>query len=150
MKLHIAAAIALSVLAASSGWADSFPGAQASASNPVQDTYQETAHNECSAGACTVAFPATTHAKTLISHVSCFFELPSSASVFSAELASKTGSEFNFVGVEKYTSFSGFNVYLVNATTYLYFAQGEQPVVNVVGTAGPVSSFMCTVSGNFH
>jgi hypothetical protein len=149
MKLRYAAAIAAFILAGSGAHADPFATSR-SASNPVEDTYQETATKNCSGGVCTLTFPATTHSKTLISHVSCFFGIPSSATVFGVNLGSKTGSEANFVGIEKYDVFNGTSQYVVNAPTYLFFASGEQPTMTVVATGSQVSEFSCTVSGNYH
>lgn len=156
MRMLIVATIAASIFGAIGASADSFPAPSApssmaaNAGNPVENTYQETATGGCSTGVCSLTFPATTHAKTLVSHVSCFFQIPSSATVFSVQLGSNTGKETNFVGIEKYDNFSGFGGYVVNAPTYLFFASGEDPTVSVVASSAPVQTLICTISGNFH
>jgi hypothetical protein len=150
MKITFAMAWAASMITASNIMAAPFTPVPASnAADPAEDTYQESATQNCNSGSCTLTFHATTHAKTLVSHVSCFFQIPSAGTVFSFDLASGSGTQRNYLTVEKYGTVSGVTAYAVNASTFLFYAQGEQPYINVVATSSPIEPLSCTISGNY-
>ena len=112
--------------------------------------YQKSASTNCSAaGNCEILFPNVT-GETLILHASCFFQLPSSASVASASLFTRNGNLSNALEVFTSGTLASFTLYGINAETYLFVSNGDQPVIEVFGNGAPVTGLDCTVSGNIN
>lgn len=108
----------------------------------ITHNYQQFATTNCTAqGDCAIVFPATT-AGTLILNVSCNFQL-SAGVIGAAQLGSQDATGRDFVQV---FSFSTGN-YGINSSTYIYYAKGHQPRIDVFSSGGTVQNLICTVSG---
>jgi hypothetical protein len=162
MRLLFAAAVAVSVFGWTGANAAPFPVPSAnmaisptaanSASDPVEDSYQESASANCpSTYDCTMTFPATKYYKTLVSHVSCHFVIFTATAVAGAYLASSTRIQKNYVEVQDYGSLGGnLSSYVIDSQTYLFYSRGEQPTFTVTSTGPSVQNLSCTISGNYH
>jgi hypothetical protein len=124
--------------------------AAANADNPIQTPYQQFGSASCSeAGDCAVVFPAVTK-ETLILHASCSFTLggpDGKTSVAYATLSSQNANPRNSFAPFVNSVSDGVATYGFNADTYLFYASGEQPRIDVFGNSGPVQYLYCTVSG---
>jgi hypothetical protein len=124
--------------------------AAANADNPIQAPYQQFGTASCSdAGDCAVVFPAVTK-ETLILHASCSFTLSGpdgKTSIGYAFLSSQDANPRNNFAPFVNSVSDGVASYAFNADTYLFYASGEQPRIDVFGNSGPVKYLYCTVSG---
>jgi hypothetical protein len=165
MRLPIYAAFAAFLLAGTSVNAAPFPSAgngqlpvsESSSSttrvenvlDPLLEPFQQSASGSCStAGDCAVSLPATTHANTLIRHMSCSFAMPTNAVEIEAYLSGDGGNTFNFLPIASATP-TGFSttIYLVNTEAYYFVAKGNKPKVDVITGVAGAGSILCTFAG---
>jgi hypothetical protein len=146
MRLSLTAMLTACLFSAGVASAAPFPPSSdaSSGSNDFQIThsYQQYAATTCTAqGDCGLTFPATTTG-TLILNASCNFQL-SSGVIGAAQLGIQSADPKIFVQV---FSFSTGN-YGINSSTYLHYAKGQQPRIDVFSSGGTVQNLVCTVSG---
>jgi hypothetical protein len=126
--------------------------AAANADNPIQTPYQQFGTANCSfAGDCAIVFPAV-NKETLILHASCTFALTSTdnkTSIFGASLGNQNTNPRNNFAPSVIIASDGFANYAFNAETYLFYAVGDQPRIDVFGNSGPVQDLACTISGYY-
>lgn len=118
-------------------------------SNPIHHPYQQFVDiGSCQyVGDCSILFPATTAASTLIQYVSCEFFLASGGTIVTATLSGPAANDRNFLPVFAYPPQQGGTNYGIGTAAYLFFAKGKQPRVDVFSNGAPVQYFDCTVSG---
>jgi len=138
------AAVAFTVASAAHG----APALVENIDEPTRHPYQQTGANNCSlAGDCEVAFPAVTAGETLLLHASCSFSMASTGAITSAILSSSFGGPADALPVFTYGTFDGVTNYVINASTYLFSAKGDQPRLDVFAASMPVQGLVCTISG---
>jgi hypothetical protein len=112
--------------------------------------YQQYAVNDsCGTGSCGVTFPAVT-AETLISQVSCWFDVPNTDGVLQAYLWNGltfgSGAVFSFLPSTYYT-YSGNEYSVINTQTQMYLSSGQTAQVLVSNNVGTMTSLGCSVFG---
>jgi hypothetical protein len=125
------------------------PAARADA--PVAHPYQENSTSSCSlAGDCAVVFPAiTTAGNTVIQHAACTFSLAVGGVILFANLTSQTYGPGNAMPIFVYSTSGGTTNYGISSETYLFYAKGTQPRIDVFSNGAGVQNLNCTVSGYF-
>ena len=116
---------------------------------PTRHPYQQFATANCTlAGDCSIVFPAVTVDDTLVLHASCSFALASGSDLVAfASLGSQEANPRNGLPFFKNSTASGFTDYGINANTYLFYATGQHPQIDVFGRTAPVQNPICTISG---
>lgn len=115
----------------------------------VTHPYQETMTATCNtSGTCSLIWPATTKAKTLIQHVACTFVMGDSAKTNAAVLSVKDSTIAQPVSVFSFAAVAGVAYRGVNADVQMFFAMGQQPRFDLL-TSGAPGSVTCTLSGYF-
>jgi hypothetical protein len=159
MRSSAFAVLAASLFAASGVCAAPFPDPDSSASatrvenvnDPVLHPYQEYATTSCtSPGNCVINFPKTTHDKTLITHTSCLFGLDSSGVALFAYVGIVGANPKNFVPVIANGTSGTTTNYLMNSQTYVFYAKGQQPRIDVLTSTAGATSLQCTLSGYYY
>jgi hypothetical protein len=114
----------------------------------TRNPYQQFSRANCTlAGDCQTVFPAITTTRTLILHVSCSFGLATGGTIAFASLGSENANPRNGVPVFVNGTSSGMTTYGINADTYLFVNQTDQPSVDVYSPTSVVQDLTCTVSG---
>jgi hypothetical protein len=160
MRSLALAVLAASLFAASGVFAAPFPVADSSTSSathvenvndPVLHPYQEYAGTSCaSPGNCVINFPKTTHSETLVTHTSCLFGLASGGVALFAYLGILDSSPKNFIPVIANGTSGTTTNYLMNSQTYVFYAKGQQPRIDVLTATAGATSLQCTVSGYYY
>lgn len=160
MRSPAFAVLTASLLAASGVCAAPFPGPDSSTASathvenvndPVLHPYQEYAGTSCaSPGNCVINFPATTHSETLITHTSCLFGLDSSGVALFAYLGILNASPKDFIPVVANGTSGTTTNYIMNSQTYVFYAKGQQPRIDVLTSIAGATSLQCTVSGYYY
>jgi hypothetical protein len=116
---------------------------------PTRHPYQEFATANCTlAGDCSIVFPAVTVEDTLVLHASCSFALASGNNLVAfASLGVQGGNPRNALPFFINSTANGFTDYGINANTYLFYATGQHPQIDVFGRTAPVQNPICTISG---
>jgi hypothetical protein len=111
------------------------------------EPFQQSASSNCSiAGDCHVQLSTTTHANTLIRHVSCSIVLGSGGTEIEAYL-NGDGSNYNFLPISSATSTGGGGTLdFINTEAYYFVTKGERPRIDVV-TSGAGAQVECTFAG---
>jgi hypothetical protein len=130
------------------------PASAASAAGPILPSQPVLYQNygvvpNCSAGHCTVAFPAVT-ADTLISQVTCYLYLTNTAPVYAANLSngvSGAGQLVNWLPAIMGGTANGDTAYVINAQTQMLLSSGQTPSVTAFNSVGTLSDLECAVSG---
>jgi hypothetical protein len=97
---------------------------------------------------CTLFFSATQHVTTVVTAVSCSFQIPSGTQILYAQLGNPiSNAAFNLPII--YTGGAGNIAYLsINTQVQQFFNQGEQPKIFLqLNDASYIASLTCTISG---
>jgi hypothetical protein len=119
--------------------------------DPTRHPYQVSGlQTSCTtAGDCAFVFPAITTGNTLILHTSCSFSMAIGSGIAVAALSVQAETGSDYLPVFTFSSSDGLTSYGINADTYLFFAKGQQPRIDIVSTTAPVQNLLCTLSGYF-
>jgi hypothetical protein len=155
MRSVTCAVFASLILVAARATAAPFPVSAASSSitrveniiDPLLVPYQQSSISDCGSEDCIIKFPTTAHDNTLILHASCTFVAASNAVVVAAALSNAANDDINSLSVTKFPAFGAVFPYSINAETYLFFARGQKPQIEVIVTNVPLEGLHCTVSG---
>jgi hypothetical protein len=163
MRSHIYIAIVASLLASGNANAQAFPSASgvplpSTASrattkvenilDPVEKPFQESVVGNCGGvGDCEFQFPATTHANTLILHVSCSFDVANGGSVLTTSLSGNGNNNINYVPISGSSVSGGTTVYVTNAQVYYFVGGVKKPQIDIYTTGAVATNVICTVAG---
>ena len=123
---------------------------------PTRHPYQVFAQATCGfPGVCGVEFPTITTARTLVTHASCGFTLPTGGYVAYAFL--NKGPEVpisnipgNYLPPFVFSTYDGVINIGINAETYLFFETGDVPAISVVTANTAPSTIFCTLTGYYY
>jgi hypothetical protein len=117
---------------------------------PSPAPYQQYMQNgSCSAASCAIAFPTVT-AETLISQVTCYFDVPNNGPVYAANLSNGVagaGQLVNSFSATTSGTINGKMDYVINAQTRMVLSSGQTPSVSVFNSFGIIGLLSCSVSG---
>jgi hypothetical protein len=115
----------------------------------ISHPYQQTITTTCNtSGTCTLIWPATTKAETLIQHVACGFAMGDTGKTNAAALSVKNSTLAQPVSVFAFAAVAGVAYRGVNADVEMFFAMGQQPRFDLI-TSAPPGTVTCTLSGYF-
>jgi hypothetical protein len=115
----------------------------------INHPYQETMTATCnSSGTCTLIWPATTKAETLIQHVACAFAMADTGKTNAAALSVKDSTLAQPVSVFAYSAVAGVAYRGVNADVQMFVASGQRLRFDLI-TSAPPGTVTCTLSGYF-
>jgi len=123
---------------------------------PTRHPYQVFSSASCTLpGVCAVEFPAITTGRTLVTHVSCRFNMSTTGYISYAFL--NAGPEepignvpFNNLPLFSFSSKGGSTSYGINTTTYFFFQMGETPAIAIETADAAAGAVLCTLNGYYN
>jgi hypothetical protein len=122
---------------------------------PTRHPYQVFSSASCTLpGVCAVEFPAITTGRTLVTHVSCRFNMSTAGYISYAFLnvgpVEPIGNvPFNNLPLFSFSSQGGTTSYGINATTYFFVETGNIPAIAIETSNAAAGTVLCTLDGYY-